>query len=372
MKPLLGLAVLLIAAAAAGQSPPSGPWQQPPSSAASRSPNGVHPAVVRIFVPDRDSTSLGSGALVAVSQYHGLVVTNWHVVRDAAGPITVAFPDGFRSPATLLRTDKDWDLAALAIWRPNVPPIPLAEAPPQLGEPLAIAGYGDGPYRAIAGRCTQYVSPGGNLPYEMVELSAPARNGDSGGPIFNSRGELAGVLFGSARGETTGSYCGRVRWFLTPVMSDFQRLQPDATMIAATTGSDRGGTVSTPAGATTQTRSPAGPMPLASIPAAQGRGGQVAMPYTSVPGPLPLVPESGIPAALQAQAAEGVGRPRARPGSGSRSKTCWQRWGQWRFSSTRSAFCPQERVQERVQGSGFGVQVTRSRPLNASGIGKVN
>jgi hypothetical protein len=329
VKPLLGLAVLLSAAAAAGQNPPSGPWQQPPSSAASRSPNGVHPAVVRIFVPDRDSTSLGSGALVAVSQYHGLVVTNWHVVRDAAGPITVAFPDGFRSPATLLRTDKDWDLAALAIWRPNVPPIPLAEAPPQLGEPLAIAGYGDGPYRAIAGRCTQYVSPGGNLPYEMVELSAPARNGDSGGPIFNSRGELAGVLFGSARGETTGSYCGRVRWFLTLVMSDFQRLQPDATMIAATTGSDRGGAVSTPAGGTTQTRSPAGPMPLASIPAAQGRGGQVAMPYTStspvawptstrpvpgqsvagqrgVPGPLPLVPESGIPAALQAPAAEGV------------------------------------------------------------------
>lgn len=311
MKPLLGLAVLLSAAAAAGQSPPSGPWQQPPSSAASRSPNGAHPAVVRIIVPDRDSTSLGSGALVAVSQYHGLVVTNWHVVRDAAGPITVAFPDGFRSPATLLRTDKDWDLAALAIWRPNVAPIPLAEAPPQLGEPLAIAGYGDGPYRAIAGRCTQYVSPGGNLPYEMVELSAPARNGDSGGPIFNSRGELAGVLFGSARGETAGSYSGRVRLFLTPVMNDFQRLQPDVATIAARTGNNPSGAFA----AAARTPNPASPAPLASIPAGPGNVGRntassawaSAQPVSvqrEAAGALSPVSDSGIPAALQAPTAE--------------------------------------------------------------------
>ena len=182
MKPFFGLAVLLSAAAATGQTagrvsnPSYGagaalPWQQPcPFPTA---PGGIHPAVVRVIVPDRGSTSLGSGSLVAVSQNHGLVVTNWHVIRDAAGPITVAFPDGFRSLATVLRIDRDWDLAALAIWRPNVQPIPLAASAPQLGEPLAIAGYGEGPYRAIAGRCTQYVSPGQGQPFEMVELSAP-------------------------------------------------------------------------------------------------------------------------------------------------------------------------------------------------------
>ena len=58
----------------------------------------------------------------------------------------------------------------------------------------------------------------------MVELSAPARNGDSGGPILNSRGELAGVLFGTAFGRTTGSYCGRVRGFLATVEGDFRAL----------------------------------------------------------------------------------------------------------------------------------------------------
>ena len=43
----------------------------------------------------------------------GLVVTNWHVVRDATGQVEVVFPDGFRSAAKVLATDPDWDLAAL-------------------------------------------------------------------------------------------------------------------------------------------------------------------------------------------------------------------------------------------------------------------
>lgn len=181
-----------------------------------------HPSVVRVAVPERDGTAYGSGSLVAVDDTSGLVLTNWHVVRDAAGPIVVYFPDGFKSRAYVLRVDQDWDLAALAIRRPNVQPIPLAAEAPQFGDPLTIIGYGSGSYRVMTGRCTQYVSPGGNHPFEMVELSAPARNGDSGGPILNARGELAGVLFGSAFGRTTGSYCGRVRGFVTTVEGDFR------------------------------------------------------------------------------------------------------------------------------------------------------
>ena len=184
--------------------------------------------MVRVAVPERGGAAYGSGALVAVNETTGLVITNWHVVCDAAGPIAVYFPGGFRSPATVLRMDRDWDLAALAIWRPNVQPIAVSNVAPRPGEPLTIAGYGSGSYRAVTGRCTQYVSPGANQPFEMIELSAPARQGDSGGPILNSRGELAGVLFGTAFGRTTGSYCGRLRWFLGSVDGDFQRVLSQA------------------------------------------------------------------------------------------------------------------------------------------------
>src|SRR6185436_15658743 len=83
--------------------------------------------------------------------------------------------------------------------------------------------------RAASGRCTQYVAPGTSFPFEMVEVAVSARQGDSGGPIFNEKGELAGVLFGEGHGRTSGSYCGRVRWFLTSVVRDL----PDAqTMVA--------------------------------------------------------------------------------------------------------------------------------------------
>ncbi len=300
MKSLLGLAIALAAAAAAlgqGVPPPTyPPWQRNPAGAAALWQTTPHSAVVRVIVPNRDGTSMGSGALVAVGQSHGLVVTNWHVVRDAAGPIVVAFPDGFRSGATLLKTDRDWDLAALGIWRPNAEPIPLATAPPRPGEPLTIAGYGSGAYRTITGRCTQYVSPGWSQPFEMVELSAPARNGDSGGPIFNSRGELAGVLFGSAAGETTGSYCGRVRWFLTSAMSDFQRLQPAGVLLAQQTGVES---------RTPPAQKQVAPVALASLPAAQnpaiGRTVSQAVPLPSeptAPGLPSTAPETRVPAAV--------------------------------------------------------------------------
>ncbi len=177
-----------------------------------------HPAVVRITAPGRGSVSYGSGCLIAVNEQHGLVVTNWHVINEATGPITVDFPDGFESTASVQKVDKDWDLAALAIWRPRVAPAKLAGAAPRPGETLTIAGYGPGKYRAVSGECTQYVAPGERFPFEMVEVAVAARQGDSGGPIFNRQGELAGVLFGEGQGRTSGSYCGRVQWFLESVV----------------------------------------------------------------------------------------------------------------------------------------------------------
>ncbi|REJ94051.1 MAG: serine protease [Planctomycetota bacterium] len=185
-----------------------------------------HPAVARLSVADASGHSLGSGTLIYVTAEHGLVLTNWHVVRDAVGPIEVVFADGFRSGGTVLKVDHDWDLAAVGIWRPPVEPVELANHPPQPGERLTIAGWGSGNFREASGRCLQYLSPGDGHPFEIVELGAEARQGDSGGPIFNERGQLAGVLLGAADGRTVGSYCGRVGHFLadvTPVLDHQQK-----------------------------------------------------------------------------------------------------------------------------------------------------
>jgi hypothetical protein len=178
---------------------------------------GIHPAVARIVAPGDGSISYGSGTLVWVGDNHGLVVTNWHVINEATAPISVHFPDGFYSLGTVQKVDRDWDLALVAVRKPNAQPVRLADHAPRPGELLTIAGYGSGQYRAASGTCTQYVAPGTTFPFEMVEVAVSARQGDSGGPIFNSRGELAGVLFGEGHGRTSGSYCGRVKWFLSSV-----------------------------------------------------------------------------------------------------------------------------------------------------------
>jgi S1-C subfamily serine protease len=161
------------------------------------------------------------------------VVTNWHVVRDSQGVVEVKFPGGFRSHARPLKVDSDWDLAALVIWRPPVEPVRMATQPPRPGEPLTIHGYGQGQYRIATGRCTAYYAPRRNFPQEMVELDVEARQGDSGGPIFNSRGELAGVLFGAGQGSTLGSYAPRVSNFLATLAPDIGQANDQAQVAIA-------------------------------------------------------------------------------------------------------------------------------------------
>lgn len=206
-----------------------------PSVLVAASPLGgaePHPAVCRVVVQERDGEAYGSGTLIDCREQYGMVVTNWHVVRDATGKIEVVFPSGFRSEARPLKLDETWDLAALVIWRPPTEPAELAAHPPMAGDVLTICGYGAGDYRSQTGRCTDYYSPEVGLPQELVELSVEARQGDSGGPIFNDRGELAGVLFGAGQGTTLGSFGGRVKTFLATLAPDIG--SPPKTRIAST------------------------------------------------------------------------------------------------------------------------------------------
>lgn len=178
-----------------------------------------HPAVARIVAPESDGTSMGSGVLVDVNESQGLILTNWHVVRDSRAAVLVQFSDGFQSAGTVVRWDADWDLAAIVVWRPHAEPVVIAAQPPVPGELLTIAGFGRGSYREETGPCTDYLSPGAGHPKEFVELKATARQGDSGGPIFNERRELAGLLFGQNDGRTIGSCSVRLRTFLATLGS---------------------------------------------------------------------------------------------------------------------------------------------------------
>jgi len=188
-----------------------------------------HPAVVRVIAGDvhkQDRISLGSGTLIAKKTNYGFVITNWHVVRDSNGYVNVWFPDGRTCEAAVVAVDDRWDLALLIISEPKgVEPVVISPTIPKIGETYWVAGYRrDGTYRIQGGYCIKFQAPEEyRIEPELIEIGVPSESGDSGGPIFNAKSELAGVLFGSTE-TTMGTHCGRVFKFLEQAAPNVTRL----------------------------------------------------------------------------------------------------------------------------------------------------
>jgi len=181
-----------------------------------------HRAVVRVVYMEAGGVrSYGSGTLVSKAGGRGIVLTCAHVFGHCrpSGNTVVTFRDGRRFAGNLVALDQAWDLAALEIEAPDETPVPVAQDPPRPGDQLQSCGYGpDGHYRCNRGRALGYVRAGNTPTRETLELSGWARDGDSGGPVFNARGQLAAVLWGTNGRVVGGTYCGRIRKFLAAII----------------------------------------------------------------------------------------------------------------------------------------------------------
>lgn len=177
---------------------------------------GPRPAVCRIECGAGPSRDCGSGVLVEAREGRAKVLTAWHVVREGRNAITLRWPDGTSGTARVVAWDSAWDLAVLSAAAPAAAPMPIAARPPAVGDRLTLAGYGPVPftYREASGEVTQFLGPTGRHPMHMLEVRAAARQGDSGGPIFNARGEVVAVLWGSTGGLTAGSHVSEIRRML--------------------------------------------------------------------------------------------------------------------------------------------------------------
>lgn len=187
------------------------PPQQPvppaaPARRSSATPSSVlsaeHPAVVRVKTNDRDGLhSLGLGGLMHVhpSQDRALVITASHVIRDAAAHaqgIEVHFADGTGYYAKRGWSDPTYDLAILEIRRPRVRSPQLVRGQPARNA-LRLVSVATGRLRVLVGNVigrTQ-VSRSDTRPY--WEIPVRTDSGDSGGPVFDSQGRLAGVMWGN-------------------------------------------------------------------------------------------------------------------------------------------------------------------------------
>jgi hypothetical protein len=170
--------------------------------------------VVRIYNQQGNGSSIGSGTLVDKNGEHGLILSCAHLFTDGIGTVTVVFPDGKRYGAKVLEADKTADLSALLIRAPEPEPWQVADRAPKQGEPIYSAGYGQqGQYAVNAGTVKGYVGWGSDR-MDALSITGNARQGDSGGPMFDRNHQVVAVLCGTSGMEVDGPCCLRIRKFL--------------------------------------------------------------------------------------------------------------------------------------------------------------
>ncbi|MDP3737022.1 MAG: Do family serine endopeptidase [Hyphomonadaceae bacterium] len=152
----------------------------------------------------RDMRGSGSGFVIQ----GGYIVTNNHVV-DNAKSMTVILDDGRELAAKLVGTDPKTDLAVIKVEGANIAPaLPWGDsnrARPgdnvfAMGSPFGLGNTVTAGIVSARGRSL------GQSYDDYIQVDAPINQGNSGGPLFNTSGQVIGV--NSAIYSPTGGNVG--------------------------------------------------------------------------------------------------------------------------------------------------------------------
>ena len=149
-------------------------------------------------------TSAGSGFLITADGY---VITNHHVI-DGATTIQVKMITGEQYDAKVVGYDAANDMAVLKVEASDLPYVKLGSSKDlivgdqvvAIGNPLGeltnslTVGYVSAKDRDI--------STGGAL-VNMIQTDVAINSGNSGGPLFNMKGEVVGITSAKYSGETS-------------------------------------------------------------------------------------------------------------------------------------------------------------------------
>ena len=142
----------------------------------------------------RRASSLGSGFIIDDT---GIVVTNFHVIENAE-EITVTLSDETAFTATVLGQDQKTDIAVLKIdpGDTELTAVPFGDSDSlrvgdwvlAIGNPFGLGGTVTAGIVSARGRDI------GNGPYDdFIQTDASINRGNSGGPLFNTDGEVIGI-----------------------------------------------------------------------------------------------------------------------------------------------------------------------------------
>ncbi len=190
---------------------------------------GHRAAVVRIHCWEGGGRwGKGSGVLVRWGK-RTVVITARHVVVKAKR-VLVDFHNGKRRKARVLKVNVRWDCAVLDIGAApeGIEPARMAfgnDATFQDGDRLESCGYGaDDKLASNSGLFKGYRRSTAAMqgPDDWMVISGHARQGDSGGPVFDSKGRVVGVLWGTDGQTVVCVQPGRIHVMLNEVIA--QRL----------------------------------------------------------------------------------------------------------------------------------------------------
>jgi len=147
----------------------------------------------------------GSGFIVSAD---GLILTNAHVVRDAKD-VTVKLTDRREFQAKVLGSDPKTDVAVLKIDAKNLPVVPMGSSRDlKVGEWVLAIGSPFGFENSVSAGVVS--AKGRSLPDDsfvpFIQTDVAVNPGNSGGPLFNTRGEVIGI--NSQIYSRTGGYQG--------------------------------------------------------------------------------------------------------------------------------------------------------------------
>jgi serine protease Do len=135
---------------------------------------------------------LGSGFIVSAD---GIILTNAHVVKDA-NEVTVKLTDRREFRAKVLGSDPKTDIAVLKIDARNLPVVTLGNVKNlRVGEWVLAIGSPFGFDNTVTAGVVS--AKGRSLPDDsavpFIQTDVAVNPGNSGGPLFNSRGEVVGI-----------------------------------------------------------------------------------------------------------------------------------------------------------------------------------
>jgi serine protease Do/serine protease DegQ len=156
---------------------------------------------------------MAAGSGVIVDGGHGLVITNFHVVRNAQA-VEVGLKDGRKLPADPVALAPELDLAVLKIDARDLPSLKLGDSSKlEVGDYVVAIGnpfnLGQTVTSGIISAMDRPLGQGDSR--RFLQTDAPINPGNSGGPLIDLDGAVIGIysaLFRPSQSEASAGNVG--------------------------------------------------------------------------------------------------------------------------------------------------------------------